>query len=114
MFARFDENPEMTLRVIKKTKRYGCTHGKCENSIPTTNKVCGGYKKIDMGRNIAVLYHLVTIKINWLSAVTLTLFILMDFLIHVYRINMELPILYFKGLSVVVSQNFYKMMFFCP
>ena len=27
MFARFDENPAMTLRVIKETKRYGRTHG---------------------------------------------------------------------------------------
>ena len=62
MFARFDENPAMTLRVIKETKRYGrtdgrtdgCTdgrtdgrtHGQRENSIPPTNKVCGGYKKV--------------------------------------------------------------------
>ena len=51
MFARFGENPAMTLQDIKETKRYGCTHerthertGKRENSIPTTNKVCGGYK----------------------------------------------------------------------
>ena len=52
MFARFDENPAMTLRVIKETKRYGRTHGRThermhgqrENSIPPTNKVCGGYK----------------------------------------------------------------------
>ena len=55
MFARFDENPAMTLRVIKETKRYGrtdgrtdgCTDGRTdgqrENSIPPTNKVCGGY-----------------------------------------------------------------------
>ena len=28
MFARFDENPAMTLRVIKETKRYGRTDGK--------------------------------------------------------------------------------------
>ena len=27
MFARFDENPAMTPRVIKETKRYGRTHG---------------------------------------------------------------------------------------
>ena len=46
MFARFDENPAMTLQVIKKTKRYGRTHGQHVNSIPTTNKVCGGYKSI--------------------------------------------------------------------
>ena len=56
MFARFDENPAMTLQVIKETKRYGRTdartHGRTdgrtdgqrENSIPPTNKVCGGYK----------------------------------------------------------------------
>ena len=47
MFARFDENPAMTLQVIKETKRYGRTHGRTdrqrENSIPPTNKVCGGY-----------------------------------------------------------------------
>ena len=56
MFARFDENPAVTLRVIKETKRYGRTDGRTdartdgrtdgqrENSIPPTNKVCGGYK----------------------------------------------------------------------
>ena len=27
MFARFDENPAMTLQVIKETKRYGRTDG---------------------------------------------------------------------------------------
>ena len=50
MFARFDENPAMTLRVIKETKRYGRTDGRTdrqrENSIPPTNKVCGGYKNV--------------------------------------------------------------------
>ena len=49
MFARFDENPAMTLRVIKETKRYrrtdGRTDGQRENSIPPTNKVCGGYNQ---------------------------------------------------------------------
>ena len=49
MFARFDENPAMTLEDIKETKRYGRTdgrtHGQRENSIPTTNKVYRGYKK---------------------------------------------------------------------
>ena len=54
MFARFDENPAMTLQDIKETKRYrqtdahmdGRTHGQRENSIPTTNKVCGGYNNL--------------------------------------------------------------------
>ena len=73
MFARFDENPAMTLQDIKETKHYGwmdahtdgrkssndssryqgnktlrtdgCTDGQRENSIPTTNKVCGRYNK---------------------------------------------------------------------
>ena len=34
MFARFDENPAMTLQDIKETKRYGRTDGQRENSIP--------------------------------------------------------------------------------
>ena len=46
MFARFDENPAMTLRVIKETKRYGRadgrTHGQRENSIPLQTKFVGG------------------------------------------------------------------------
>ena len=28
MFARFDENPALTLRVVKETKRYGRTHAR--------------------------------------------------------------------------------------
>ena len=58
MFARFNENPAMTLQDIKETKRYGRTDGQTdgstdgqtdgqrENSIPPTNKVCGGYKEV--------------------------------------------------------------------
>ena len=34
MFARYDENPAVTLRVIKETKRYGRTDAQRENSIP--------------------------------------------------------------------------------
>ena len=67
MFARFDENPAMTLRVIKETKRYGRTdgrthgrtHGQRENSIPPTNKVCGGYNEWTHVKNLVVQegYH---------------------------------------------------------
>ena len=50
MFARFDENPEMTLQDIKETKCYARTHtwtdAQRENNIPTTNKVCGGYNHV--------------------------------------------------------------------
>ena len=68
MFARFDENPAMTLQDIKETKRYGRTDarmdartdGQHENSIPTTNKVCGGYKN----ESIPDLYTLAIVLIN--------------------------------------------------
>ena len=50
MFTKFDEIPAMTFQDIMETKRYGRTNGytdartdvQRENSIPTTNKVCGG------------------------------------------------------------------------
>ena len=56
MFARFDENPAMTLQDIKETKRYGRTHARTDGQTdgrtdnvktvyPTTNKVCGGYNQ---------------------------------------------------------------------
>ena len=59
MFARLNENPAMTLQDIKKKTRYGRTHARTdgrkdgwtdrqrENSIPTTNKVCGGINSTD-------------------------------------------------------------------
>ena len=80
MFARFDENPAMTLRVIKETKRYGRTDGRTdgqrENSIPPTNKVCGGYN-------------------DW------TLLILIDFpCMLIELVSRGLPILYFKWSQV--------------
>ena len=63
MFARFDENPAMTLQDIKETKRYGRTdghthartHGQCENSIPTTNKVCGGITNVNKVKCVPAL-----------------------------------------------------------
>ena len=56
MFARFDENSAMTLRVIKETKRYGRTdgrthgrtHGRTDNVktvYPLQTKFAGGYNK---------------------------------------------------------------------
>ena len=66
MFARFDENPAMTLEDIKETKRYGRTdgrthgrtHGQRENSIPTTNKVCGGYNNLKYLHSLLTRYIL--------------------------------------------------------
>ena len=67
MFARFDDNPAMTLRVIKETKRYGRTDGRTdgrtrENSIPPTNKVCGGYNKDHYTKLQKLFWH--TVKCN--------------------------------------------------
>ena len=45
MFARFDENPAMTLRVIKETKRYGRTDARTDNGktvYPLQTKFAGG------------------------------------------------------------------------
>ena len=50
MFARFDENPAMTLRVIKETKRYRRTHGRTDNVktvYPLQTKFAGGITKVD-------------------------------------------------------------------
>ena len=67
MFARFDENPAMTLRVIKETKRYGQTdgrkdgrtdgrtHGRTDNVktvYPLQTKIAGG---INTFKHISVL-----------------------------------------------------------
>ena len=52
IFAKFDENPAISLQVIKKTKRYGRTDARTDGRTdnvktvyPTTSKVCGGYKE---------------------------------------------------------------------
>ena len=47
MFARFDENPAMTLGVIIETKRYGRTDGRTDNVetySPLQTKFAGGIK----------------------------------------------------------------------
>ena len=44
MFARFDENPAMTLQDIKETKRYGWTHTRTDvkTVYPPQTKFAGG------------------------------------------------------------------------
>ena len=47
MFARFNENPAMTLQDIKETKRYGRTDGRTDNVktvYPLQTKFAGGIK----------------------------------------------------------------------
>ena len=48
MFARFNENPAMTLQDIKETKRYGRTHSRTDNVktvYPLQTKFVGGIMK---------------------------------------------------------------------
>ena len=47
MFARFNENPAMTLQDIKETKRYGRTDARTDNVktvYPLQTKFAGGIK----------------------------------------------------------------------
>ena len=51
MFARFDENPAMTLQDIKETKCYGRMHAprttnKVKTVYPPVTKLAGGIKNI--------------------------------------------------------------------
>ena len=67
MFARFDENPAMTLRVIKETKRYGQTdgrtHGHTDNVktvYPLQTKFAGGIKivlSLNAGQKYCRMLH---------------------------------------------------------
>ena len=59
MFARFDENPAMTLRVIKETKRYGRTDGRTDNVktvYPLQTKFAGGIKNRTISK-VKTLFH---------------------------------------------------------
>ena len=63
MFARFDENPAMTLRVIKETKRYGRTHG-CTDNVktvyPLQTKFAGGIRTDGRTDKVKTVYPLQT------------------------------------------------------
>ena len=62
MFARFDENPAMTLRVIKETKRYGRTDGRTDNVktvYPLQTKFAGGITKYLFSRFFQERVHIV-------------------------------------------------------
>ena len=63
MFARFDENPAMTLQDIKETKRYGRTdrrtHGRTDNVktvYPPQTKFAGGIKNKIFQRPIVNIF----------------------------------------------------------
>ena len=65
MFARFDENPAMTLQDINETKRYGRTdgrthahtHGRTDANTDNVKPVYPPQTKFAGGINIKVLYN---------------------------------------------------------
>ena len=59
MFARFDENPAMTIRVIKETMRYGGTDAPTDNVktvYPLQTKFAGGIKIRVCSRKLFFLF----------------------------------------------------------
>ena len=63
MFARFDENPAMTLQDIKKTKRYGRTDGRMgartdnvKTVYPPQTKFAGGIIKFKLIHTVLKSY----------------------------------------------------------
>ena len=76
MFARFDENPAMTLRVIKETKRYGRTDGRTDNEktvYPLQTKFAGGYNLIGpcMAYNSISIKHYIKSHLELQREITL-------------------------------------------
>ena len=49
MFARFDENPAMTLQDIKETKRYGSTHTRTHGQTDNVKTVYPPQTKLFAG-----------------------------------------------------------------
>ena len=67
MFARFDENPAMTLRVIKETKRYGRTDAQTDNVktvYPLQTKFAGGINTTQTLINITIKISIVFNALN--------------------------------------------------
>ena len=62
MFARFNENPAMTLQDIKETKRYGRTDARTDNVktvYPLQTKFAGGIirKQIQVAQWATIAHH---------------------------------------------------------
>ena len=60
MFARFDENPAMTLRVIKETKRYGRTHARTHGRTDNVKTVYSLQTKFAGGIKIVSTFFFIT------------------------------------------------------
>ena len=60
MFARFDENPAMTLHDIKETKRYGRTDGRTDARTDNVKTVYPPQTKFAVG--ITIIFKLDTLS----------------------------------------------------
>ena len=74
MFARFDENPAMTIQDIKETKRYGRTHN-VKTVYPPQTKFAGGIIKYQMCINKIIGAHLQCVNNHYFVLFDLTLYI---------------------------------------
>ena len=77
MFARFDENPAMTLQDIKETKSYGQTDARTDNVktvYPPQTKFAGGIKienlKKEVKMRVNTLIFIYTIHFAYLKVYT--------------------------------------------
>ena len=75
MFAKFDENPAMTLQDIKKTKRYGRTNAPthtCTDNVktvyPPQTKFAGGIIKILMTNGSLIKVESIAEYSPWMLA----------------------------------------------
>ena len=79
VYARFDEIPSITLKDIKKTKRYGRTDAQTDGwtdnvktVYPPTNTVCGGYNDtkilntciMALPSHVGVFQHINTFQVS--------------------------------------------------
>ena len=70
MFARFNENPAMTLQDIKETKRYGRTHGRTDARTDNVKTVYPLQTKFAGGIIIVFMLSLTSAALNlgWIIA----------------------------------------------
>ena len=61
MFARFDENPAMTLQDIKETKHYGRTDGRTHRPTDNVKTVYPLQTKFAGGINTCQINHTVSV-----------------------------------------------------
>ena len=74
MFARFDENPAMTLRVIKETKRYGRMDGRMDRRTDNVKTVYPLQTKFAGGINTGTNYYYLLPYPTWQSPYFPTIF----------------------------------------